>query len=122
MVRGEIINLFKTISHFFGLHHLKYRMLHISEQGLTKEEIIDLNKTKPQNPFGIIALFAGGASFTFGMTYIIIPTLSIIFCILTYGTFDKEKEDNPWPFYLGFCLTLIGLILNIMGIHIQIVI
>lgn len=94
----------------------------MDEKGLTDDEVIDLNRTKPQNPFGIIALFLGATSFTFGMTYIIIPIIAIIFCILTFGTFDKETEDNPWTFYLGFCLTLIGLIINISGSPFQITI
>jgi hypothetical protein len=28
----------------------------------------------------------------------------------TFFTFDKEKEDNPWPFVMGIIFSLIGLL------------
>lgn len=122
--RDYVIQLFKLISDFFGLNRLKERMLRLDEQGLTEEEIVDLNRTKPQNPFGLICLFAGFASFISGLTLslIIIPISTLMFCCLTFGTFDKDKEDNPWTFYLGFCLTLMGLIINCLRIHIHIIV
>lgn len=113
---------FKKISDFLNLNQLKNKIHRIEENGLTDDEVIYLNRTKPQNPFGVVALFFGAASFTFGITYLFIPIITIIFCILTFGTFDKITEDNPWPFYLGFCLTIIGLTINILGVHYQIVI
>ncbi len=119
---GYIINLFKRLSDFLKLNQLKEKLYRMDEKELKDDEVIDLNRTKPQNPFGIITLFLGVASFTFGVTYIIIPIIAIIFCILTFGTFDKKTEDNPWTFYLGFCLTLIGLIINLSGSPIKITI
>lgn len=125
LLEGEIIiKIFKAISDFFRLNQLKGRILGIDEQGLTEEEILYLNRTKPQNPFGMIVLFGGAFSFICGiaLSFIFVPIMTLIICFLTFGTFDKEKEDNPWTFYLGFCLTLIGLIINIFRIHIQIVV
>lgn len=122
--RDCVIQFFKLISDSLGLNRLKERMLRIDEQGLTEEEILDLNRTKPQNPFGLMVLFAGFVSFICGLTLslIVIPISKLMFCVLNFGTFDKEHEDNPWTFYLGFCLTLMGLIINCLRIHIQIMV
>jgi hypothetical protein len=107
-----------------GLNRLKERILRLDEQGLTEEEIVDLNRTKPQNPFGLVVLFAGFASFICGiaLSLIVIPISTLVFCLLTFGTFDKEQEDNPRTFYLGFCLTFIGLFINPLKIHIYIIV
>lgn len=116
------IYLFKLISHLFYLNKFKEKLYRSDETGLSVDEIKDLNRTKPQNPFGMLVLFMGAASFTFGSMYVLIPIITITLCFLTFGTFDKEKDDNPWTFYLGFCLTLIGLIMNLFGIQLQITI
>lgn len=68
-----------------------------------------------QNPYGLVAMLLGGLSFTFGPMYGFIPILSILFCIVSYRTFDNEKEDNPWTFYIGLILAVIGLVMFIRG-------
>jgi hypothetical protein len=83
-----------------------------------KEYIDNIKKT---NPYGLLVLIFGGVSFTFGPQYVILPVATLIIAILTIGTFDKEKEDNPWTFMLGSILSLIGLYMNIVGaVHILI--
>lgn len=57
----------------------------------------------------------GGIAFTFGPQYGFIPVVTIIFRIFTFFTFDKEKEDNSWPIYVGIILSLMGLIMFISG-------
>ncbi|HHY73069.1 MAG TPA: hypothetical protein GX497_07570 [Bacillus bacterium] len=76
-----------------------------------------MSKLKRQNLLGIIALFMGGIAFAFGPDFGLLPAISIVFCIFTYGTFDKSIEDNPWPFYIGFILSLIGLYMVLRGLH-----
>lgn len=68
---------------------------------------------KNQNPYGWISLLISGLGFIFPQYGLSIITL--IFCILTYFTFDKEKEDNPWLFYIGILLSLAGLMMFITG-------
>lgn len=75
-----------------------------------------LDRIPKQNPFGLLAMVLGGLSFTFGPAYGYIPVISLIFCVLTYRTFDKKKEDNPWTFYIGFILSAIGLFMYLLGI------
>lgn len=65
---------------------------------------------KGTNPYGMITFFLGGLSFMKGYEYLFIPIITIIFGIITYRTFDKEKEDNPFPFYIGIVLALIGIL------------
>jgi hypothetical protein len=50
----------------------------------------------------------GGLSFMKGYTYVFIPIITIIIAVISYRTFDKEKDDNPFPFYIGIVLALIG--------------
>lgn len=72
-----------------------------------KQESIDYKKGT--NPYGMIVFFMGGLSFIKGYSYVFIPIITIIFGAITYRIFDKEKEDNPFPFYTGFILALIGI-------------
>jgi len=81
------------------------------DEGISEVEKAYLDRIPKQNHFGLAAMFMGGASFTFGPVYGFLPIISLLFCMLTYKTFDKEKEDNPWPFYIGFILSLIGLLM-----------
>ncbi|WP_432353721.1 cell division protein FtsK [Sporosarcina sp. A2] len=74
-----------------------------------------MDRVPTQNPYGLVGLILGGIAFAFGPKYGFIPAISLIFCIVTFFTFDKEKEDNPWPFYLGIVLSLIGLSMFISG-------
>ena len=85
------------------------------KDGLSEEDKEYIDRTLAQNPYGIIGLVIGGIAFVFGPTYGFIPFISLIFCVVTLFTFDKEKEDNPWPFYGGIILSLIGLIMFMSG-------
>ena len=81
------------------------------DEGISEADKAYLDKIPKQNRFGLLAMFMGGVSFTFGPVYGFLPVISLAFCMLTYKTFDKEKEDNPWPFYIGFILSLIGFLM-----------
>ncbi|MFY0781760.1 hypothetical protein AB1K18_16015 [Peribacillus simplex] len=54
-----------------------------------------LNTIKGQNPYGMLTLLLGLASFIFGPQYIIIPIVSLLLGFITYRTFDSETEKNP---------------------------
>jgi len=84
-------------------------------EGLSDDDKEYIGRKTTQNPYGLIGLIMGGIAFTFGDRYGLIPVLTLIFCIVTFFTFDKEKEDNPWPFYVGIILSLVGLYLFITG-------
>lgn len=86
-----------------------------TSNGLSDEEQKYIDSLPKQNPYGLVAMVLGGLSFTFGPGYGFIPIISILFCLFTYRTFDKEKEDNPWTFYIGLMLSIIGLVLFIRG-------
>jgi hypothetical protein len=79
------------------------------DDDVTPEKEESYNK-KGTNPYGMIVFFMGGLSFIKGYTYVFIPIITIIFAVITYRTFDKEKEDNPFPFYIGIVLALIGVL------------
>lgn len=88
--------------------------------GGTSEELSDqekeyLDRIPKQNPYGLIGLILGGIAFVFGPEYGFIPVMTLVFCMVTLFTFDRETEDNPWTFYLGIILALIGLIMFIIG-------
>ncbi|PEF34340.1 hypothetical protein CN563_15285 [Bacillus sp. AFS026049] len=61
----------------------------------TPEDIVHLNTIKGQNPYGMLTLLLGLASFIFGPQYIIIPIVSLLLGFITYRTFDSETEKNP---------------------------
>jgi hypothetical protein len=83
--------------------------------GISAQEKEYIESIKGQNPYGILGLIMGGVSFAFGPQYGFIPVFTIIFCIVTYFTYDKDTEDNPWTFYLGLSLSSIGLYMFIVG-------
>lgn len=66
-----------------------------------------------QNPYGMIAVVVSILAFLFPQYGLSIITL--LFCILTYCTFDKEKEDNAWPFYIGMLISVIGIMMFFTG-------
>ncbi|WML43247.1 cell division protein FtsK [Neobacillus sp. PS3-40] len=82
---------------------------------LSDDDIKYIEKAPTQNPYGLIGMLVGGVAFAFGPKYGFIPVINLIFCIVTFFTFDWEKEDNPWPFYVGIILSLIGLSMFIKG-------
>lgn len=84
-------------------------------EGLSDKEKEYIDRAPTQNPYGLIGLILGGIAFAFGPKYGFIPVITLTYCIVTLFTFDKEKEDNPWPFYLGIALSLIGLSMFIFG-------
>lgn len=84
-------------------------------QNLSDKEKEYIDSLPTQNPYGVIGMILGGIAFTFGPEYGWFPVITLLFCVITLFTFDKEKEDNPWPFYLGIVLSLIGLVMFIIG-------
>lgn len=102
----------KRFRKFIGfLNRLKETDWGGKREGLSDKEKEYIEKAPSQNPYGLIGLVIGGAAFAFGPKYGFIPIIGLVFCIVTVFTFDKEKEDNPWTFYLGIALSLIGLIM-----------
>lgn len=85
-----------------------------SEDDLTQQEKEYIDSIPSQNLLGIVAMLAGGAGFVFGNHHLWVALVSIVFGVLTLRTFDKEKHDNPWPFYIGISLGIIGVVLNLM--------
>ncbi|WP_153722897.1 cell division protein FtsK [Sporosarcina cascadiensis] len=83
------------------------------ERSADEKEYLDRIPT--QNPYGLLGMIFGGVAFAFGPEYGIISVIALAFCIVTLFTFDREKEDNPWPFYVGIALSIIGLTMFIMG-------
>jgi uncharacterized membrane protein YphA (DoxX/SURF4 family) len=84
-------------------------------EDLSDQEKEYIDRIKGQNPYGIIGLIIGGIAFAFGPQYGFIPVITLIFCIVTFFTFDTDKEDNRWTFYLGIILSFIGLYIFITG-------
>ncbi len=85
------------------------------EETVTDEKKTYTDRVTTQNPYGLIGMVLGAVAFVFGPKYGFLPVLSLLFCILTLFTFDKEKEDNPFPFYVGIILSIIGLLMFISG-------
>ncbi|WP_102272106.1 cell division protein FtsK [Cytobacillus massiliigabonensis] len=90
-------------------------LLGYRNEGLSDKDKEYIDSLPTQNPYGIIGLIIGAIAFAFGPKYGFIPVITLIFCIVTMFTFDKEKEDNPWPFYIGIILSFIGLYMFIKG-------
>lgn len=107
--QDRFMKAFKKIIKFLN------RMKDIDREGLSDKEKEYLDRIPTQNPYGLIGMILGGIAFTFGPQYGFIPVITLAFCVVTIFTFDKEKEDNPWPFYVGIILSLIGLIMFING-------
>ena len=110
------MKFFNKVSVFFGMTNLKERLYSEDNEGISQADREYINRIKGQNPFGILSMFMGGVSFAFGPIYVAFPIITIIFCFLTYGTFDREKEDNPWTFLIGLCLAFIGLFMYLRGV------
>ena len=110
------MNIFKKIIEFLNKMK-KFNIWGDKDIELTEEQ---RKYIRIQNPYGMIAVVLSILAFLFPQYGLSIITL--IFCILTYFTFDKEKEDNPWPFYLGILISLIGLMLFFTGENHQIVV
>lgn len=84
-----------------------------SNQDLSQDDREYLDRIPTQNPYGIAGLIFSGITFMFpqfGISFI-----TLIFCIITFFTFDKEKEDNPWTFFIGIMLSLLGVKMFILG-------
>ncbi|TGB03536.1 cell division protein FtsK [Halobacillus salinus] len=84
-----------------------------SEDDLTQAEKDYINSIPSQNSLGIITLLLGGAGFMFGNNHLWIAIISVTFGTISLRTFDKKEHDNPWPFYIGILLGLIGIVLNL---------
>lgn len=103
------MNIFKKIMEFLNKMK-KFNIWGDKDIELTEEQ---MKYIRIQNPYGMIAVVLSILAFLFPQYGLSIITL--IFCILTYFTFDKEKEDNPWPFYLGILISLMGLMMFFTG-------
>lgn len=79
------------------------------DEDITPEEQQYIDSIKGQNPYAVIVFFMGGVSFMKGYMYVFIPIITIILGLITYRTFDREKQDNQWFFYIGILLALIGI-------------
>ncbi|WP_421383376.1 cell division protein FtsK [Bacillus salacetis] len=116
MNQGDM-GLFKKIVTL--LNRLKQVFYYYEDDDFSTSEKEYIDNIKKANPYGLIVLMFGGISFAFGPQYVIFPVVTLTVTILTIGTFDKEKEDNPWTFILGAILSLTGLYMYIVGaVHI----
>ncbi len=97
------------------LNKLKKINVFGDQNQLSDKEKEYIEQMPTQNPYGLIGMILGGIAFTFGPEYGWIPVITLLFCVITFFTFDKEKEDNPWTFYLGIALSIIGLVMFIIG-------
>lgn len=101
------------------LNRLKQVFYYYDDEDFSTSEKEYIDNIKKANPYGLFVLIFGGFSFACGPEYVVFPIVSLTVAILTIGTFDKEKEDNPWTFILGSILSLIGLYMYIVGaVHI----
>lgn len=82
-------------------------------EGLTDDDIKYIDSIPTQNPYGAVGMILGGVSFLFPQYAFSVITL--IFCIVTFFTFEKEKEDNPWTFIVGIVFSLMGLSMFLAG-------
>ncbi|WP_002151957.1 hypothetical protein [Bacillus cereus] len=106
------MKFFKKIIDF--LNKLKNIWKH-DDEGISDYEKKLIDEIPTQNPYGLIGMIMGGVAFIFGRSFVIIPIITIIFCIVTFFTFDKEKEDNPMTFAAGVMLSLLGIYMYILG-------
>jgi hypothetical protein len=106
------MKIFKNIIDF--LNRQKYKgFLWDRNEDLSPDEKDYIDRIPNQNPYGLAGLFSSGISFMFpqfGISFI-----TLIFCIITFFTFDKNLEDNPWTFFTGIVLSLLGILMFIMG-------
>ncbi|PFA69196.1 cell division protein FtsK [Bacillus sp. AFS015802] len=108
---------FKKIVHL--LNRLKQVFYSYDDEGFLTAEKDYIDNIKNANPYGKFVLIFGMSSFAFGPQYVILPVITLTVAFLTIWTFDQEKEDNPWTFFLGTVLSLTGLYMYIAGaVHI----
>lgn len=82
-------------------------------EGLSDDDIKNIESIPTQNPYGMVGMIISGVAFLFPQYAFSVITL--IFCIVTFFTFDKENEDNPWTFVMGIIFSLMGLSMYIAG-------
>jgi hypothetical protein len=112
-VKPEDMGVYKRVVTL--LNRFKQVFYYYDDEDFSTSEKEYIDNIKKVNPYGLFVLIFGGISFTFGPQYVIFPTATLTIAILTIGTYDKEKEDNPWTFILGSILSLIGLYMYIVG-------
>jgi hypothetical protein len=101
------------------LNRLKQKFYYYEDEDFSLSEKEYIDNIKKANPYGLFVLIFGGISFAFGPQYVILPIVTLTVAMLTIGTFDKEREDNPWTFLMGSILSLTGLYMYIVGaVHI----
>lgn len=66
-----------------------------------------------QNPYGMISVVLSIVAFLFPQYGT--PLLTLLFCIITYCTFEPEKEDNRAPFFIGMFISLLGILMFFQG-------
>ena len=74
---------------------------------------VQSRRIKRYNPYGMVGLVASGFTFFFpsyGLSFV-----TLLFCIVTFFTFEPDKEDNRWPFYLGVVLSILGIKMFVTG-------
>ena len=105
----RFMGIFKRIIEFLNKMK-KFDIWGDKDVELTEEQ---MKYIRSQNPYGMTVVVLSILAFLFPQYGLSIITLFI--CILTYFTFDKEKEDNPWPFYIGIFFSLLGLMMFFTG-------
>jgi hypothetical protein len=107
-IKPKLTKMSKSMAGFFT-----------GDEYLTVEEKEELNAIPSENMFGLSTLLLGGAGFLFGPQLLFVPIIALLFGILTFGTLDKSGGQNPWIFYLGITLSIIGIVLHKVGyVHI----
>ncbi|SES62916.1 hypothetical protein SAMN05216389_101143 [Oceanobacillus limi] len=74
-----------------------------------------MDELPSENQFGIATLLLGGVGFLFGPQLLFVPIMTLLFGVLTSGTYDRNKEQNPWTFNLGIMFSIIGIVLHQIG-------
>ncbi|QOR64789.1 hypothetical protein IM538_13075 [Cytobacillus suaedae] len=103
-IKPKLTKMSKSTAGFFS-----------GDEDLTVEEKEELDAIPSENMFGLITLLLGGAGFLFGPQLLFVPIISLLIGILTFGTLDKSSGQNPWTFYLGITLSIIGIVLHKVG-------
>lgn len=103
-MKPKQLEIYNSIERFFS-----------NNDDLTVEEKEELSKLPSENMFGLPTLILGGVGFLFGPQLLFVPIIALLFGILTFGTLDKSRGQNPWAFYIGITFSIIGIVLHELG-------